>query len=40
MSSLKDGKKEFYRHLHLDKETLQMIYWFRLLKIAMMRDMG
>lgn len=38
MSALKDGKKDFYRHLELDRDTMRLVHWFRLLKIEMMKD--
>jgi hypothetical protein len=37
-SALKDGKREFYRHLDLDVGTLRLIEWFRLVKISMNKE--
>jgi hypothetical protein len=32
-----DGRKEFYRHLDVDKDTMKLLYAFRELKTKMLR---
>lgn len=33
----RDGRIEFFRHLDIDKKTIQLLYGFRWIKIQMLR---
>lgn len=34
---MSDGRSEFFRHLDVDKKTMQLLYGFRWLKTQMLR---